>query len=400
MDKNKAFQCLFDAYVLAYHTKSKQVCQEEMVKKWNEIKNDTDLQVKVDRWLQELKAISNTKKGSLLTFWAKQTLSVDNKNSKAVPIDTVPVEMPSNSVSQLGGNELVTNDNAKGSAAAPCTSNSATSRIATVQLQLQSQIDILNADLTGFYERQKRDMLTQEQVIELKEKKRKKTELENQLKKKKGDQKRAQKARDEKKRKINELLEDNPELRKSLKVRAQSGRPRIEEYQPLLDTIVNIAMYGSASHGRRQSDVYRSIKTLDQLTEQLNKDGFTISRSGLYLRLLPKRSSSLEGQRHVTTVPVKLIRAQNDHHAKHIDGLFCTATIRHLEELASMLGPDEVCFLSQDDKARVPIGLTAANKQSPLLMHLEYKVSLPDHDWQTIQIQIQQKLLVIRDRHT
>jgi len=74
-------------------------------------------------------------------------------------------------------------------------------------------------------------------------------------------------------------------------------------------------MYGSASHGRRQSDVYRSIKTLDQLTEQLKKDGFTISRSGLYLRLLPKRSSSSEGQRHVTTVPVKLIRAQNDHHA-------------------------------------------------------------------------------------
>jgi len=46
-----------------------------------------------------------------------------------------------------------------------------------------------------------------------------------------------------------------------------------------------------------------------------------------------------------------------------------------------MLGPDEVCFISQDDKCRVPIGLVAANKQSPLLMHVEYKVSLPDHDW-------------------
>ncbi|KAJ8949395.1 hypothetical protein NQ318_007493 [Aromia moschata] len=33
------------------------------------------------------------------------------------------------------------------------------------------------------------------------------------------------------------------------------------------------------------------------------------------------------------------------------------------------------------DKARVPIGLTAANKQAPLLMHIEYKVSLPDHDF-------------------
>lgn len=38
-------------------------------------------------------------------------------------------------------------------------------------------------------------------------------------------------------------------------------------------------------------------------------------------------------------------------------------------------------FISQDDKARVPIGITAATKQAPLLMHVHYKVSLPDHDW-------------------
>lgn len=52
-----------------------------------------------------------------------------------------------------------------------------------------------------------------------------------------------------------------------------------------------------------------------------------------------------------------------------------------METIASVLGPDSVTFLSQDDKARVPIGLAAANKQAPLLMHVEYKVSLPDHDF-------------------
>lgn len=89
----------------------------------------------------------------------------------------------------------------------------------------------------------------------------------------------------------------------------------------------------------------------------------------------------LTGKRHVVTVPVKLLRAQNDHHAKHVDTAFCAATIHRLEELASLLGPKAVFFLSQDDKARVPIGLTAANKQAPLLMHVEYRVTLPDHDW-------------------
>ena len=150
-------------------------------------------------------------------------------------------------------------------------------------------------------------------------------------------------------------------------------------------------MHGSASHDKRQNDMYRSIKTFDQLKERLKSDGFVISRSGLYLRLQPQCSSSL-GKHHVKTVPIKLIRVQNDH-AKHVDGEFCTATITHLEELSSILGPKEVCFISQDDKCRVPIGVTAANKRSPLLMHVEYRISLPDYDCVVYRIMTGHKLI-------
>lgn len=52
-----------------------------------------------------------------------------------------------------------------------------------------------------------------------------------------------------------------------------------------------------------------------------------------------------------------------------------------METIASVLGNRQVAFLSQDDKARVPIGITAANKQAPFLMSIEYRVALPDHDW-------------------
>ena len=34
-----------------------------------------------------------------------------------------------------------------------------------------------------------------------------------------------------------------------------------------------------------------------------------------------------------------------------------------------------------DDKAKVPIGVTAANKQTPLIMHVDYEIRLPDHDF-------------------
>ncbi|ESN96618.1 hypothetical protein HELRODRAFT_163706 [Helobdella robusta] len=72
---------------------------------------------------------------------------------------------------------------------------------------------------------------------------------------------------------------------------------------------------------------------------------------------------------------------------KHPDTKFATDTVHHLCELASFFGPANTTVISQDDKCRVPIGITAAKMQAPMLMHMEYRVRLPDHNW------------VIGDRH-
>lgn len=188
--------------------------------------------------------------------------------------------------------------------------------------------------------------------------------------------------RTNRKRKLEDIAAENPGIKEKLCMRNTVGRPNLEKDQPLLlKTIADIAMYGSAADARRRTETIRSVKTLDELTEELKKIGFHISRSGTYLRLLPRNSNTIEGRRHVMTVPVKLTRAQADYHQNHIDRHFATTSIQYLESLTSILGPDQVLFISQDDKARVPIGLTAANKQAPLLMHMEYRVKLPDHDW-------------------
>jgi hypothetical protein len=120
---------------------------------------------------------------------------------------------------------------------------------------------------------------------------------------------------------------------------------------------------------------------LDDLHAALQDHGFAISRAGTYIRLIPRRATSNEGKRHVTTVPVKLMKSANDLRHHHSDAHFAAATVHYLKDLAVTMGDKCVFFLSQDDKARVPLGLPAANKQSPILMHLEYRVQLPDHDW-------------------
>ena len=109
--------------------------------------------------------------------------------------------------------------------------------------------------------------------------------------------------------------------------------------------------------------------------------GFNVSRSFVYYHLQAKRPDSLDGRRHVKTVKVQIRKASNDLHKSHPDTWFARASIYGLDDVTSFLGPHDVARLSQDDKARVPLGLTAATKQSPMLMHLDYRVRLADHDF-------------------
>ncbi|CAF1478065.1 unnamed protein product [Rotaria sp. Silwood1] len=183
---------------------------------------------------------------------------------------------------------------------------------------------------------------------------------------------------------VERLFETKPELHPQLNklYRRGTGRPRVEEECPdLLQIIEEIAKVGGASDDRRRSETIRPCLTLDDLREKIKQRGYDIKRTTLYYRLLPHRAKSRDGRRHVNTVPVRLRRAQNDDHRRHEDGHFATATIRYMKDLASIFGNDCVFYLSQDDKCKVPLGLPAAKFQAPMVMHLDYRIRLPDHDW-------------------
>lgn len=202
------------------------------------------------------------------------------------------------------------------------------------------------------------------------------------LKKLKKDQDRHVKYRQNKKSKIEEVCKKNSEIAEILRPQTKSGRPRIEDNQPeFLKLLTDIASRGCGADGRRRTEILRSCQTLDDLHKELLNFGIEVSRSATYTRLIPRRADSEEGKRHKKTVPVKLIKAQTSEHKSHQDTDFCVATIKGLDLLASFLGPQQVFCVSIDDKARVRIGVTAANKQSSLLMNMQYRITLPDHDW-------------------
>ena len=142
-----------------------------------------------------------------------------------------------------------------------------------------------------------------------------------------------------------------------------------------------MATAGAGADFRMRTDVLNACKTLDDLHAGLLKEGYVLSCQALYLRLIPRRSDTIEEKRHVRTVPVKIRKAQNTLRNKHEDANFCFATKQYMKDIASLFGAENVFVLSVDDKAKVPIGVTAANKQSPLIMHVDYEMRLPDHDF-------------------
>ena len=88
------------------------------------------------------------------------------------------------------------------------------------------------------------------------------------------------------------------------KATSDLGRPEKCDKSELIKAICRIAISGSATHDRRRNEVIREVKTLDQLTEALNRAGFELKRSSVYLHLLPRNHRTTEGKRQVTTAPV------------------------------------------------------------------------------------------------
>ena len=248
------------------------------------------------------------------------------------------------------------------------------------QDELTKQIHIENEILVVLYKKKELNQLTSNDQSEIKTRQENIEKLKKKLKQLKQNRQRSQKYQKDRKRKL-DSLDEATRKKVTGKGVPTPGRPQKYDNSELIEAICRIAIPGSAAHERRRNEVIRTVKSLDQLTEALHQEGYDLKRSSVYLHLLPKNSRTIEGTRHAYTAPVKLFKAQNSKHASHVSTKFARSSIKALEDIATILGPEEVVFHSMDDKAKVPIRITAAEKQTPLLMHMEYQVTLPDHDF-------------------
>ena len=86
---------------------------------------------------------------------------------------------------------------------------------------------------------------------------------------------------------------DETTLKKLMgKATSDLHRPEKCDKLELIKAVSRIAISGSAAHDLRRNEVIRAVKTLDQLTEALNREGFELKRSSVYLHLLPRNHRS------------------------------------------------------------------------------------------------------------
>ena len=357
---------------------SKELLFKAGQKKWNELKSDKQ---KLQEFYDTLQVKKLQPPATLLKFMRPRSTSRSNSSSSATSepdpeitvttaSDPVPADIPAETESDH----------------APTPSKYEQQALTPAQTKLEKVI-LENTEKISAY----KATINSGICPNLQEAKTKLKELEGAvadcLKKKKrlaSEAERKRLARIAKKRKVEELMKEHPEISKKLQCLTTSnktGRPVYESNDEMLNVLKELAILGSGADDRRNTEIIRSIRSLDDLTAELNNRGYALKRSAVYLRLQPRRCDSVHGKTHKTTVPVKLVRAQNDERSSNPDRWFAAMTMQHTEELAALLGSETCISMGKDDKAHVPIGVTAASKQAPLLMNLRYKVSLPDHDF-------------------
>ncbi|CAF1055769.1 unnamed protein product, partial [Didymodactylos carnosus] len=157
---------------------------------------------------------------------------------------------------------------------------------------------------------------------------------QNELKRPEQEQLSQAKFRQRRKLKMKRLIEKHPDLATDYDLALHE---KVNKPVCYVNVIVEIANCGATADPNRRSNLISPCMPLLELSPRLKDRGFNLSRSVTYWRLLPRRYTSAGGKRHVQTVRVRLIKANNDEHNKHINPYFTTNTLNHLKALSMRL---------------------------------------------------------------
>ena len=175
------------------------------------------------------------------------------------------------------------------------------------QDKLTEQLNVLNESIASLVDLEKKIGLTTESKAHLKSLMGERETIEKKMKRLKSLVKSQQKVRAKRKQVLKELSIDHPEVAtklKKLEVKTTAGQPNLESQQEgLLEAILSIVIPGSSADDSRRSEVYNTVRSLDDLKSALEKKDFNLSLTATYYRLLPANMRQKDGKKYVHKFP-------------------------------------------------------------------------------------------------
>ena len=212
--------------------------------------------------------------------------------------------------------------------------------------------------------------------------------LKNDLEKKKNDLKKLkrnadyqQKSRSKKAKRLNEENE--------VVIYDHAGRPPVLfEHPDLLEHIHSSIEFGAADAKRRKEII--KVRSVAHLQEELeNNYNEYLSMSTLRNYMLPNNRTSIAARAHHHPAMVGIANVSRSEKKEHIDSHYCLASIKASKSFASTFS-NLVVMISQDDKAKVNVGIPAVGRTFQTVQSIAEPVEVEDHDF---PIGVSQKLV-------
>ena len=158
------------------------------------------------------------------------------------------------------------------------------------------------------------------------------------------------------------------------------GRPPlIYQYPDIHDHIHACIEFGEADAQRRCEIIkVRTIKHLQNALEE--KYNEYLSRTSMRNYILPRNNRNLSARAHHHPALVRIARVNRDEKKDHIDSHYCLVSIKNVRHFATTFA-NRVVMISQDDKAKVAVGIPAVRRHFETMQTVLESVSLPDHDF-------------------
>ena len=181
------------------------------------------------------------------------------------------------------------------------------------------------------------------------------------------------------------LLEERQEVVKY----DSPGRPSLLIQYPELHEHIHECIEFRAADKKRRKEVIK-VRTISHLREALNsKYHEYLSRTTLNNYLLPHRSTTISAKAHYHPANIAIASVSRNEKNEHCDEHYCLASVKGAKQFAALFLTQSV-IISQDDKAKIPLGIPAVGRTFQTMQSSREPVTLPDHDF---PIGMQQKLI-------